>query len=188
MKLLLFIITIFIGQLCVGQKTDTLSILTFECDKGKAVELNEEVISKIFEESIKQPVKGKIAIGSNDWLACNTDSSFFRLDTVYFCSNSYYKNKQPNTPNCCNLLSWTFYEKDAFISTQLNLCTEPATSTPYTDNNNFKIKVVFENGNYYLQLFNNSKLVENFRILNITTFPKCNLSGTTDIMILLRVH
>ncbi|MEO6233325.1 MAG: hypothetical protein ABJB11_18630 [Ferruginibacter sp.] len=186
MKLLFLIAAIFIGHITYGQK-DTLKPMVFPCDIGKTLTISENEVLNIFKASIQQPAYDKISIPSNEWLTCNRDSSYSKMDTLYFCSNAYYKNK-PNTTQCCELIAWTFYEEKAFILTEMHLCDEPAKASAVRERDYHKLEILKKNNKYFLQTFNNSKLIDTFEILTIKTFPKCNVDGTTDIMTLVRQH
>lgn len=184
MKLLFLFATIFIGQVTFAQK-DTLKSMAFPCDIGKTLALSEKEILNIFKASIQQSAEGKISIPSNEWLSCNRDSSYFNADTIFFCSNAYYRNKS-NTTECCELVAWTFYETKAFILTELHLCNEPTRASAFREKDRYKLEVIKTKEKYFLQTFNNSNLVDSFEILGIKTFSKCNVEGTTDIMTLVR--
>lgn len=186
MKLFSLFTAIFIGQVAFGQM-DRLKPMVFPCDIGKSVTLSEKAILNIFKASIQQPADGKVSIPSNAWLTCNSDSSYFGADTIYFCSNAYYKNKS-NATQCCELIAWTFYEAKAFILTELDLCNEPSRSSVVREKDHYKLEVIKAKDKYFLQIFNNSNLTESFEILGINTFPKCDAEGTTDIMTLVRQH
>lgn len=186
MKLPSLFVAILIGQVTFGQK-DIHKPIVSPCGIGKVQRLSEKAILNIFRASIRQPVDGKISIPSNEWLSCNKDSSYFNADTIYFCSNSSYKNKA-NSTECCELVAWTFYEAKAFILTEVHLCNEPASASAVRREDNYKLGVIKTNNKYFLQTFNNSKLVDRFEILDVKTFPKCNLEGNTDIMTLVRQH
>jgi hypothetical protein len=186
MKLLFLFAATFIGQITFGQK-DTLKPMVFPCNIGKDLTFSEKAILDIFKTSIKQPSDGSISIPSNEWLTCNRDSSYFKADTIYFCSNEYYKNKS-NTTECCELVAWTFHKDKAFILTELHLCNEPTRASAVREKDYHKLEVIKTGNKYFLQAFNNSKLIDSFEILSIKTFPKCIVEGTTDIMTLVRQH
>ena len=124
-----------------------LALLTSVSCYGQTKGYSENEIYSLFKKSISQTEKGKIEILSNPWLICNQDSSFYRKDTLKVCSNSYYRNSL----NCCQYIAWTFYAKDKFISTNLELCKEPTTSSATKDKDYFKI-LVFSTDNYFIEM------------------------------------
>lgn len=67
----------------------------------------------------------KILNADNDhteWSICNVDSSFFKSDTLRLYNNiNYFYQKS----NCCKLVTWRFYKKNAFTLSGLEVCKEP---------------------------------------------------------------
>jgi hypothetical protein len=160
------------------------AFFTFDNCYGQTKSYSEKDIYALFKKSISQNEKGKITIPSNPWLICNQDSSFYRKDTVRICSNSYY----PNFLNCCEYIGWTFYDKDKFISTNLKLCKEPTTASITKDKDHFKILVLSTDNYLLLSTFNNDKLIETFRIINVENIRQSNSDLTSTTMTLLRVN
>ena len=153
------------------------------CCYGQTKAYSEKYIYSLFKKSISQTDKGKIKIPSNPWLICNHDSSFYRNDTVRLCSNSYYTNSL----NCCECIGWTFYEKDKFISTNFEFCKEPTTASA-TKDKDFRKVVVSSADNYILlTTFNNDKLVETFKIVNVENVRQSNSDLISSVITLLRV-
>jgi hypothetical protein len=118
---------------------------------GQTKGYSENEIYSLFKKSISQTDKGKIEIPSNPWVICNQDSSFYRKDTIRVCSNSYYRNSL----NCCQYIAWTFYDKDKFISTNLELCKEPTTASATKEKDYFKILIVSADNYLIISTFNN---------------------------------
>jgi hypothetical protein len=153
------------------------------CCYGQTKAYSEKYIYSLFKKSVLQTEKGKIKIPSNPWLICNRDSSFYRKDTIRLCSNSYYTNSL----NCCEYISWTFYEKDKFISTNLELCNEPTTASVTKDKDHFSVSVLSTDNYLLLSTFNNDKLIETFKIINVENVRQNNSDLTSTVMTLLRV-
>jgi hypothetical protein len=69
-------------------------------------------------KSIQQKTKGKVLIGSNPWVVCNKDSSFYKSDTLQLYNNvNYYYYS-----NCCEFVDFTFYKKNAFVANKTQVC------------------------------------------------------------------
>jgi len=154
---------------------------SFNC-YGQTKSYSENDIYRLFKKSISQTEKGKIEIPSNPWLICNQDSSYYRKDTVRICSNSY----NTNSLNCCNYIGWTFYEKDKFISTTLELCKEPTTASATRDKDHFKILVASTDNYLIISTFNNDKLVESFKVISVDNIKQNNSDLKSTILTLVR--
>lgn len=155
------------------------------CSFGQTNNYTEKNIYKLFKHSISQRDKKKINIPSNPWLFCNKDSSFYLDDTLRLVSNSYYNLK---LINCCDYVGWTFYKKDKFISTRLQLCREPANASAAKDNDHFTLKVFSINNYYAVAVFNNDKLSDSFKIIDISNFKQDDTDLTSTIITLLRLN
>ncbi|MEA5139062.1 hypothetical protein [Arcicella rigui] len=150
---------------------------------GQTKAYSEKYIYKLFKKSVLQTDKGKIKIPSNPWLICNQDSSFYRNDTVRLFSNSYYTN----SVNCCECIGWTFYEKDKFISTNFEFCKEPTTASAFKDKDHFRVLVSSADNYLLLSTFNNDKLIETFKIINVEYVRLSTSDLTSTVVTLLRV-
>jgi len=159
-----------------------LAIFTSVNSYGQTKSYSENDIYSLFKKSISQTEKGKIEIPSNPWLICNQDSSFFSNDTIRVCSNSYYRNSL----NCCQYIAWTFYEKDKFISTNLELCKEPTTASATKDKDYFKILVVSADNYLIISTFNNDQLKDSFKLLSVENIKKSNSDLTSTVLTLVR--
>lgn len=96
----------------------------------------------------------KIFVSDDDhkeWIICNQDSSFFKSDTLrlYSTINYFYQKS-----NCCKLIKWDFYKKNAFTRSSLQVCTEPPTGSVLTENDYFKIKLPSDKSSLYLVVVN----------------------------------
>ncbi|HQV87467.1 MAG TPA: hypothetical protein PKZ90_16135, partial [Chitinophagaceae bacterium] len=115
------------GQTSFCQTKDTIPS-DFGIQKGNLIKVTKENLEAIIINSIDQPEKGKISFPSNPWTTCNQDSAFFKLDTLYFCTNSYYYQRNSN---CCQFISWTFYDSNSLIKVEDQTCKEPSSAKAY---------------------------------------------------------
>lgn len=159
-----------------------LALFTTVNSYGQTTEYSENEIYTLFKQSISQIEKGKIEIPSNPWLICNQDSSFYLKDTIKVCSNSYYRNSL----NCCQYMAWTFYDKDKFISTNLELCKEPTTASATRDKDYFKILIASADNYLIISTFNNDQLKESFKLLSVDTIKQSNSDLTSTVLTLVR--
>ena len=159
-----------------------IAILNSINSYGQTKSYSENEIYALFKNSISQTEKGKIEVPSNPWLICNQDSSFFRKDTIRVCSNSYYRNSL----NCCQYIAWTFYDKDKFISTNLELCKEPTTASATKDKDYFKILVVPADNYLIISTFNNDQLKDSFKLLSVDNIKQSNSDLASTVLTLVR--
>ena len=161
------------------------SLLLFSiCSYGQTQSYSEKDIYSLFKKSISQRDKKKISIPSNPWLFCNKDSSFYLSDTLRLVSNSYYNHK---FINCCAYVGWTFYEKDKFITTGLELCKEPPYASVTKDQDHFTLKVFSPDNYLILSIFNNNKLINSFKIIDVNSFKQENTDLTSTVITLFRL-
>ena len=154
------------------------------CTLGQTKIYSEKDVYRLFKKSISQTDKKKISIPSNPWLFCNKDSLFYLSDTLRLVSNSYHNDK---LVNCCDYVGWTFYKQDKFISTRLQLCKEPTTASATKDKDHFDLKV-FPTDNYLtLSIFNNNKLVDSFKIIEIGSFKQKETDLISTVITLFRL-
>ncbi len=144
---------------------------------------SEQDIYKLFKKSILQTEKGKIQIPSNPWVICNKDNSFFYKDTIIVFSNSYYKH----TSNCCQYIAWTFYEKDKFVSTNIELCKEPTTASVTKDKDFYEILISSADNFLIISIFNPDKLSQGFKVESIDKIKQSNSDLTSTVLTLIRL-
>lgn len=162
-----------------------LFLLISVCSFGQTKNYSEKEVYQLFKKSISQRDKKKISIPSNPWLFCNRDSSFYLSDTLRLVRNSYHNHK---LVNCCDYVGWTFYKQDKFISTRLQLCKEPTSASATKDNDHFELKV-FSTDNYLtISIFNNSKLMDSYKIIDISSFKQEDTDLTSTVITLYRLR
>ena len=155
------------------------------CSFGQTKNYSEKDVYRLFKKSISQTDKKKISIPSNPWLFCNKDNSFYLDDTLRLVSNSYHNHK---LVNCCDYVGWTFYKQDKFISTRLQLCKEPTSASATKDNDHFDLKVFSADNYLILSIFNNNKLMDSFKIIDISSFKQEDTDLTPSVITLLRLR
>lgn len=148
MRKLLLLIFLFCGGIAAGQNNQP----------AKAQLL------KAFKASIRQDSPGKVSTNSNPWVICNKDSAFYKSDTLRLYNNTGYHSHS----QCCDFTDWTFYKKDAFVLTRVQICKEPTTVSVSRNEDWFTIKVSKENKNLFLETYNQGKLVDRFRVISIS--------------------
>lgn len=161
-----------------------LFLLISICSFGQTKNYSEKEVYRLFQKSISQRDKKKISIPSNPWLFCNKDSSFYLNDTLRLMSNSYHNHK---LVNCCDYVGWTFYKKDKFISTRLQLCKEPTSASATKDNDHFELKVFSTDKYLTISIFNNSKLIDSYKIIDISSFKQEDTDLTSTVITLYRL-
>ena len=98
-----------------------------------------------------------------EWVICNQDSSFFKSDTLRLYSNiNYFYQKS----DCCKLIRWDFYKKNAFTFSDLQVCKEPPTGSVLTENDYLKIKLSSDRSGMYLYILNRKGVADFFKIID----------------------
>ena len=144
-KLLLFIF-LFCGQIVFGQNNQP----------------TKSQLLRVFKGSIRQDNSGKISTNSNPWVICNKDSAFYKSDTLRLYNNiNYYYYS-----NCCDFTDWTFYKKDAFVLTRVQICKEPTTASVARNEDWFTVKVR-KDKNLFLETYNQGKLIDRFEVVSV---------------------
>ena len=162
-----------------------LPLLISVCSFGQTKNYSEKDVYRLFKKSISQREKNKINIPSNPWLFCNRDSSFYLNDTLRLVSNSYHNHK---LVNCCDYVGWTFYKQDKFISTRLQLCKEPTSASATKDIDHFDLKVFSADNYLTISIFNNNKLMDSFKIVDISNFKQEDTDLTSIVITLIRLR
>ena len=135
---------------------------------------------KLFNSSIQQENKKKLSIGSNPWVSCNTDSSFYKTDTLILYKNYY------DCTNCKDFIEWTFYRRNSYYLGGSLMCDEPTRRKVYKDDRMYSIRVQKNSKGEVLEIIKGRKVVSTFRVLSIqqVTLPKTNLKSTMTICLL----
>lgn len=178
----LFIVALLAGHITFCQTKDTIPT-DWGIQKGTFIKVSKKNLEEIIRNSINQPEKGKISFPSNPWTTCNQDSAFFKLDTLYFCTTSYYYQQNSN---CCQFISWTFYDDNSFIRVEDQNCKEPSSAKAYKSDDNFKFQLIEQSNQVFIQTFIDKKPVDNFKILSIERLKKSNNDGEFDKVTLVR--
>lgn len=138
-------------------------------------------LSKLFKLSIDQESKKTISVGNNAWTICNQDSSFFKSDTIRIYSNiNYFYQKGA----CCKFIQWTFYKKNAFVQSDLQVCIEPSSSSIL--NKYYTIEFLSGKKELYLFILNSDNAFELFRVINLQEI-KLAQNNSTKIIALKRM-
>ena len=164
----LILIPLFIGQISFGQDSHI---------KAKKV-------LEIFKSSIIQSSKSKIEADSNPWLSNNSDSSFFKSDTVFLIQNN--PNQNYARKKSCAFIGWTFYKKNRFIQLDIDYCNEPPTRRVTTTNDFYSMTITEEYNNTIIKTYRKDKLIDSFRVLGYKIFNDSFANEDVSILTLLR--
>jgi hypothetical protein len=106
-----------------------------------------------------------------EWTACyNTDSGYYKVDTVQLYSDKYYYL----TVHCCYDIEWTFYNSTTFALSETKVCQEPPLSMVSFDNSNLKIKFNNKNNTLTMFIYKDRKLKDRFVLLSLDTVEMKN--------------
>jgi hypothetical protein len=167
-RTILFLSAILAGQFCFGQEST----------------ITTENVSKLFKSSIRQSSKSKIEADSNPWLICNSDSSFFKSDTLLLIQNN--PNHNFVRKKCCAFIGWTFYKNNKFVLSDINYCSEPPTSKVTTINDFYSIKVAKINTTTVIETYRNNMLIDSFIVLGYKTFNDSIANEDVGVLKLVR--
>ena len=116
-------------------------------------------------ENIAKRKNGSISLpSSNSWVFNNSDSLYFKLDTLIATRNKASKSK-----SLCESVDWTFYQKNAFILGKESNCKEPPTRsvTKYPEDY-FTIAIYKVDEEVMIDVLRNDKMiVESFIVKEI---------------------
>ena len=125
--------------------------------KVKKSELN-----KIFRKSIAQDSRKTISTPSNPWVIDNTDSLFFKTDTVKLIN--IHKQYQYDF---CEKINWSFYRKAKFYQVESQECREPASGKISDENSRHWITIKRTDVGLVLTTYNLLGIVDQFLVLSI---------------------
>ena len=115
------------------------------------------------------------------WSVCNSDSAFYKIDTINFVSDeSYYLDN-----NCCKTIDFNFSSKNDFYMQGLQACQEPTSITPITKfSNHYKITFLTD-GQFANIVFTdyNSGKQNMFKVINIDKLEVHYKSDLTRIKV-----
>ncbi len=129
----------------------------------------------------------------SEWWTINTDSLFFKLDTLYFYNDV---NFTIGDALFCQAMRWEFYKKGAFKFYGVSQCEEPPKTTIETlrvkDGQIVKIdvpdrfRITSDANGTYIELLSGSKVNEIFSVLETTKVDLPSLKEQCIRLTLLR--
>jgi hypothetical protein len=100
-----------------------------------------------------------------EWICDNTDSLYFKIDTIKFYQAQLYNqtvfNNKINKEFGCNRISWIIKKKSLKIVKE-NMCIEPPTNT--SNKKAWNLKLFFKNGHQFIKITHETGLVSLFEI------------------------
>ena len=153
------------------------SIVQFSYSQETKVSRNELINS--FKKTIIQIKKGIIQTDSNPWFADNTNDNYFKKDTIVLINARSFKRE------FCKVINWNFYKETAFTIGYADYCSEPPTQKVNMLKDWIELKVYDFKGNLLIELFNQDKLVEKFKIISFE--KKQSLYDKAEFEYILRI-
>ena len=120
-------------------------------------------ISRTQEKELKKQIKESTDEYSltSKWKALNSDSVFYKSDTVTFFNHVNYA-----VDNGCQYVVWKFYRATEFVWSNSSVCKEPPTETVY--NNATITKLTRERDDtLYLTTLKNGNVKDRFIVINV---------------------
>ena len=133
--------------------------------------------------AIKESIGNDYSI-NRTWTACNTDSAFFKTDTIRLYNN---KNYQTGIA-CCNYINWKFVNEVSFRQNFSFPCIEPPGESIYFDDSNLFTSKITETGDtLYFNVYQQDRLKSKFEIVSIQR-TKISNGELTNELTLVRVN
>lgn len=149
-------------------------------NSAQKIELSKRNIYKVFKNTIVQNKKNFISIPSNAWYTNNTNNNYYKSDTITFT------NAQSYNRSFCNVINWTFYKKDKFVRTFGNYCNEPPTEKVSNKSDFFDIKIIKQNSDLILELYNDRKIIETFKVISLESSQTLSYKNVKKITLTLK--
>jgi len=121
-------------------------------------------LKKIFRESIEQKSKKIISLDSNPWVTNNTDSMFYKADTIKLIN----LKEAPYNYGFCQIINWTFFKKDKFYLIESQTCKEPSSAKAGNASNFYIFKIRETEKGLILETYNSFGIENNYLVIGIT--------------------
>lgn len=141
---------------------------------GQNLRFTKNQLSNLLKSSINQSSKKSISVGSGAWIICNTDSAYYKADTIKLYDNINYFYQRNS---CCSFIEWTFYKRNAFLQNKAQICQEPSSANTLTEY--YKFDVIKKDDNVYLIVIN--KHLKKFELVSISQLKLTNNSIVNEI-------
>lgn len=141
---------------------------------GQNLRFTKNQLSNLLKSSINQSSKKSISVGSRAWIICNTDSAYYKADTIKLYDNINYFYQRNS---CCSFIEWTFYKRNAFLQNKAQICREPSSMSALTEYCEFKIAK--KKDNVYLIVID--KHLKKFELVSISQLKLTNNGVVNEI-------
>jgi hypothetical protein len=129
-------------------------------------------LQKVVKNSVVEIKKGKLNLPYNkSWEFNNIDGLYFKKDTLNAC---VYKEGSKHK-SLCEVVDWTFYNKNAFVLGQESNCKEPPTRKATQSPKDFyKIAIYTVENETMIDVFSYDKMiVESFIAIEVSESQSC---------------
>ena len=159
-----------------------LLFLIFQVSYSQEIKISKNSLSKVFEQTIIQTKKGIIQTDSIPWFTDNSNDVYFKNDTITFVNAKTFKR------DFCKIINWTFYKKDSFVIGNADYCNEPPSKRAIKSTDWINLKNYNYENDLILELYNQNKLIEKFKVLSIQKNQSIYNADQTDYVLkLLRI-
>lgn len=155
-------------------------ILIIQFSYSQETKISKAELLKAFKETIVQKEKGIIHTNSNPWFTDNTNENYFKKDTITLKNAKSYKR------DYCKIMNWNFYKKDAFSIGNADYCNEPPSQKVTTENDWINLNVEKVENYLIIELFNQNKLIDKFKILSLEKKESEYEKGKMDYILKLK--
>jgi hypothetical protein len=126
-----------------------------------------------------------------EWWAANTDSMFYRSDTVRFYNSS---NITSQASSFCVSMVWDFEKKNKFYFSMAQNCKEPPSRTlkgKMRDQNNKinipnQYNIVLKNNETFIVIKANRVIVEMYKVIALAKTTQENLGNDSYVLTMIR--
>ena len=159
-----------------------VSLLLTTSTFGQIKSPTKKELLKTFKQSVQQ--NKKIHTISNSWVVCNKDSSFYNSDTIQLVNNENYYY---HSDDCCYFVDWTFYSKDKFVQTKIDICKEPTSTSVTNANDNYNVSLTNTGQDLVMTTANSINLTQRYKVLSIGKIKIGTEENLTVVITLLRL-
>ncbi|MEO8588482.1 MAG: hypothetical protein ABI432_03865 [Flavobacteriales bacterium] len=104
----------------------------------------------------------KVDYADATWAACNTDSAYFRSDTIRLVQGT-----GGYSTYCCEFVRWSFRNGVRFNLTKGHYCQEPPMEELRFKNREFAARVVDGAGELFIRIGHGEEIVDEFKVESV---------------------
>lgn len=139
--------------------------------------------SQVTRYKIKSFLKKDRYNNTSSIITCNSDSIFFKIDTIRFYKDRYRKND-----SCCEFVEWKFYNKLHFHQVRSQMCKEPPSASVYTIADDYILKIEKNEKGFLLNTYQKNKIVKSYLVLSLNPIYDEKFKDFYDELVLVKMQ